>query len=217
MSESLNAFLAAEAARRTDPAIDAQLSYGRSPLMVLLLGFATASLYQYYWLIRACTLAEARLERRERQSFLTLLIPIWGYLTYFGALKTIEDRVRATSIRPTAAFWTFGLIGPLLHLSVLAPEPYTCLGLLGPVPVALMHLWLVRAEYADGAGPPQRPSLWEVGMLAIGLPVLGMSMLGFVRLGGAPVVGLVLLGMVSAGVIIHRLGANAVRVAATSR
>jgi hypothetical protein len=185
---SFQEFLAEQAAQAAT-AQPVTLPYDRTPLQVLLLGYATLGLYHYYWLIRATRMAEERLEPRERLSFWTLLVPIWNMITYFSGLKTIEDRVRADAIRPLLPFWVFGVAGLAFVYLWRLPKGYGCIEFLAPVWTALLHVYVMRAELAEGLSPKNKLTMWEIVILIGGLPtvMLFIALYGFIDNGAAAI------------------------------
>lgn len=124
----------------------------RTPLQVLILGYASFGFYGVYWLIRGRRIAENRLdlERTSYWYYLFWLIPIVAIFSGCKSASIIENRIAVSgTARPVIPFWAIAFLYFVVDALWKLPDPYWLISVFSPVYIATMSVSLGRAERTD--------------------------------------------------------------------
>jgi hypothetical protein len=162
-------------------AVAAPDGFFRTPLQVLLLGYATFGLYGVYWLIRGRRIAEIRLgQRTPYWWYLFWLVPIVAIFSGVKSANIIENRVAISGApRPTIPFGVMTFAFFILDALWRLPDPYWLISICSPIFVAAMHVSLAKAERIDYPSLKwPRLTAWEWAIMILGGLVMTLGIVG---------------------------------------
>ena len=157
----------------TEPPAPATLPmFERSPLTVFALDIATFGFYGVYYAIRGRRLAERRLDRYQitpYASALWLLLPLVNVVVYVGMFNTIDQRARASGIRPALPLGLLAFVVLVDSALYRLPDPWWFVSMLSSVAMGAIHVPVARAERRDDPARRWASLHWfEIVLLVLG-------------------------------------------------
>ena len=156
--------------------------FERSPFVVFVLDMTTFGFYGVYYAIRGRRLAERRLDRYQitpYASALWLLLPLVNVVVYIGMFNTIDQRARASGVRPPLPLGLLAFVMVVVSALYRLPDPWWFVSLLSSVLMGAIHVPVALAERRDDPTRRWARLHWfEIVLMVLGgLFLIAMSLL----------------------------------------